>query len=506
VLECRFPERIEPQLVGRSPFRNLQELSHEIVPGLWAELQFSGDVFEMEDQRNWTEASFKTYSTPLELPFPVKVKPGTVVQQRVVLRLIGLAPGPGVHLDSPVETAGVVELSMQEPGPMHPLCIGLGLASHGQPLTATEAARLRALRLSHVRLDIRLADPNWRDAWERAQREATQLGARLELALHLPRDGRVAVAEVSRIFCASPDRISRVLALRAGEPATSPETLATVQQVFAGSSLPIGAGTDANFCELNREQALGHVPVAEADFLFWPMNPQVHAADSRSIVETLEAQPDSLRTAFTFAPGKPLVISPVTLKPRFNAVATSANTSIASNTLPAPVDLRQASLFAAAWTLGSLAALAAAGAASITLFETTGWSGVIEREAGSPWPSDVPTLHGQVFPVYHLLARLAGAGSCLATPPGSDSAHAALTLPDRDGHTRVLLTNLKPQSQRFRLLGAPSVHVRLLDQESVMAALSNPEDLFARPAVRLNQALGSIELQLRAYALAFITT
>ena len=36
----------------------------------WRHSLDTGDVFEMEDQRNWTDASFKTYCTPLRQPFP----------------------------------------------------------------------------------------------------------------------------------------------------------------------------------------------------------------------------------------------------------------------------------------------------------------------------------------------------------------------------------------------------------------------------------------------------
>ena len=39
----------------------------------------------MEDQRNWTDASFKTYCTPLARPFPVPVQAGDRVDQRVAL-------------------------------------------------------------------------------------------------------------------------------------------------------------------------------------------------------------------------------------------------------------------------------------------------------------------------------------------------------------------------------------------------------------------------------------
>ena len=55
----------------------MRAISHEVVPGLMAEVRFEGETFEMEDQRNWTDASYKTYCTPLSLPYPVEVKEGT---------------------------------------------------------------------------------------------------------------------------------------------------------------------------------------------------------------------------------------------------------------------------------------------------------------------------------------------------------------------------------------------------------------------------------------------
>ena len=51
----------------------------------------------------------------------------------------------------------------------------------------------------------------------------------------------------------------------------------------------------------------------------------------------------------------------------------------APDELPPQVDSRQLSPFAAAWTLAMIKQLAENGAASVTLFETTGWRGVMER-------------------------------------------------------------------------------------------------------------------------------
>ena len=84
----RFPGDISPH----QPFKAIRAISHEVLPGLDAEVRFEGDVFETEDQRNWTDASFKTYSTPLDLPFPVEVKAGTRISQAATLSLRGDAP------------------------------------------------------------------------------------------------------------------------------------------------------------------------------------------------------------------------------------------------------------------------------------------------------------------------------------------------------------------------------------------------------------------------------
>lgn len=69
----RFPTEISPH----QPFLDVASMEWE-RDGDGFHLAFSGDVFETEDQRNWTDASFKTYSTPLTRPFPVEVAAGDV--------------------------------------------------------------------------------------------------------------------------------------------------------------------------------------------------------------------------------------------------------------------------------------------------------------------------------------------------------------------------------------------------------------------------------------------
>ncbi|HEV2123525.1 MAG TPA: hypothetical protein VGW38_12215, partial [Chloroflexota bacterium] len=91
--QSAFPQQISPH----QPFMDMRAISHTVVPGMTAEVRFAGEVFETEDQRNWTDASYKTYSTPLALPFPVEITEGTQVRQSVTIRLQGDIPADSAH-------------------------------------------------------------------------------------------------------------------------------------------------------------------------------------------------------------------------------------------------------------------------------------------------------------------------------------------------------------------------------------------------------------------------
>ncbi len=85
-----FPRLVSPQ----QPFLGLRTIAHEVAPGVEAEVRMEGETFEMEDQRNWSDDSFKTYGTPLALPLPVEVQEGTRIRQSITLCLFGEASEP----------------------------------------------------------------------------------------------------------------------------------------------------------------------------------------------------------------------------------------------------------------------------------------------------------------------------------------------------------------------------------------------------------------------------
>jgi hypothetical protein len=373
-------------------------MTHEAAEGIWANAIFEGDVFETEDQRNWTDASFKTYCTPLDLPFPVQVKEGTVIEQTVTLRLLESGLKPPVY--SPGEKPATV--SSEESGnfPKNLPSIGLGRASHGEPLTEKEIGRLRLLNMSHLRADLRFNE-DWQAKLKQAAHEAKALNTKLELALHLPSEPQQILREVAIALEENEVSIARFLIFSDGEKVTTDATARAARQVLASFGAPLVGGTDFYFTEVNRQ----HPPLKFLDGVCFSITPQVHAFDNLSLMENLEMQATVVQNARRLFGDLPIHISPVTFKKRRNPDATGAESQNASDELPPDVDARQMSLFGAAWTLGSLKTLSEAGAASVTYYETTGMRGVMQQENAVPHPL-FPAPAGDVFPLFWILSSV----------------------------------------------------------------------------------------------------
>jgi D-apionolactonase len=461
-----FPEHIAPH----QPFKDMRAITHEVAPGLKAEVRFAGDIFEMEDQRNWTDNSFKIYSTPLALPFPVEVPQGTKINQSVTVSLQGSKPA---FVRPAVTEPITLRLGAAAIGKLPR--IGLGVASHGQDLTAREIERLRQLHLSHLRVDLRLQGSDYEGALQRATNEARALDVKLEIALFLSDAAETELRALASAVERLQPPVLRWLIFHEAEKVTATNWVRLARTVLQAydSTAHFGAGTDHYFTELNRQR-----PTPElAEMICYTINPQVHAKDDVSLAETLEIQAATLKNARHFLGDKPLVVSPVTLKPRYNPHTANQSLLQRSDRLPDEVDARQMSLFGAAWTLGSLKYLAEGGAASVTYYETTGWRGVMENEAGSPMPELFPSAPGMVFPLYHVLADIGEFSEAEVIPVSSSNSLAVIGLAlRRDKQMRLLLANVSglPQKAALRTMTEP-VQVRRLTHSDLASAMHEPD-------------------------------
>jgi hypothetical protein len=488
--EGAFPEFIAP----RNPFHDLRMLAHEVAPGVWAELRFEGDLFETEDQRNWTDASFKTFCTPLRLSFPVSVAEGTRVRQAVTLRLLGpvaVVPAEG--------TPATLTVSPTRLGALPAL--GLGAAAHDSSLTAREARLLRLLGPAHLRVELDLTADSPADRLRAAAADAALLGAGLEVALTVSDAAWEETAVLVQLLHAVGPPLRRVLLFHNRAWATPEHVLRPAVEALAryDASVPVYAGTTANFAELNR----GRPPIERVDGVCYSAQPQEHAHDNSSLVECCAALADTVRSARQFCGDLPIAVTPVTLRKRVNPYATGPAPPAPPGELPPTVDPRQMSLFGAGWTLGSLKYLAEGGVDSVTYYETTGWRGVMEHAHGCPLPRQFLSKPGMVFPLFHVLADAAEyAGADVLTALSSHPLALDGLALRKNGALRVMLANLTGHPRNVLVRGlSPVALVRLLDEGSFERATSTDPIAFREVTgePRLTRD-GTLEIHLQPYS------
>ena len=265
-------------------------------------LAFHGDVFEMEDQRNWTDASFKVYSTPLSRPFPVAVAAGTVISQTLELRATRAASS------SVAVAAGPIALL---PSGRRVPAIGTSASTGPDPLagTATDPGVLL------VELD--LAAANWRPALARAVAEAGDAPLDIRFISDDPGAIDAAVAELAPL---APARLGVYSPVTHVTEEVGWRALTTAVAA-SGIGAELVGGTRAHFTELNRNH--DRLP-ADLPALTFSSTPQMHAHERAQLVESIAMQRLTAQDAVRIATGRPVHIGPVTLRPRFNAVATTA--------------------------------------------------------------------------------------------------------------------------------------------------------------------------------------
>lgn len=389
--------------------------------GLAIDVRFTGDVFEMEDQRNWTDASYKTYSRPLSLPFPYPLAPGEHVRQAIAVRVTPLtAPAPRPDRD---------RLELADAGVAFPhIVVGAASAPDPAPVLAPVAPTLL------VELD--LAAPSRHAALARAAASGRPLDVRLVIDPDEPSaldDIVGALAGLAVVRIGAFDPLTHV---------TDADAAAALRRATAraGLDVPIVGGSRAHFTELNRERE--RIP-HDLDGIVFSTTPLFHSLTTEQLVEALGMQRLVAEQAVRLAGGALVHVGPVTLRPRFNDVATvrpplAADTDLARGYGPQFADAddaRQEAPQLAAWTIASAAALAVPGVASIAYFEEWGPRGAVRAD-------------GTDRPVAAALRALAGlAGERLLSAPSRDDLLWAVGA-EGSGDTTVLVANLDTTARR----------------------------------------------------------
>ncbi|GMM95994.1 hypothetical protein [Microbacterium luteum] len=362
-----FPVRISPH----QPAFDIAGLSWEGRGGDVA-LRFHGDVFEMEDQRNWTDASFKTYSRPLSLPFPYRLAEGETVSQAVTVSVTS-GPGESARPDRDVVMLG-------DPVRMPLLAVSASTAPDPAP-------QLPAIPWAASLVELDLASPTWRAALDRAAASDRPLDVRFILADAEPllieaAAGELAGLDLARVTAFWPTGDARLVS------DTAAVALVRAALRDAGITAFLAGGVRSHFTELNREQ---HRLPEGLDGIVFSSTPLFHSLSTAQLTEAVAMQRLVAEQTVEIAGGGAVHIGPISLRPHVNDVATtpppmSAHGDLRDGYGPALLDAADPRMDApelAAWTLASAAAFTAPGVATLAYFEEWGPRGVFRADGSS---------------------------------------------------------------------------------------------------------------------------
>jgi D-apionolactonase len=262
--------------------------------------------------------------------------------------------------------------------------------------------------------------------------------------------------------------------------------------------MKVGGGMFSFFTELNRK----HPPAKLLDFVVNTTCPIVHAADDRSVMETLEALPYQVATARSFIGKTAYRIGPSGIGCRDNPHgATWTPNPENLRVCLTKLEPRQRGLFSAAWTLGYIATLARTGIQEIALGAPTGPLGIIHRKAEHKQPWYDQLSGPAVFPAYHVISGLTrGAGQKLVDSVSSDTAKVQSLAYKGKGGTTLWLANLTAENQSVNVSGAKgAIFGTTLDEDSFVQATTDPRG-FQKSWKVMKDAL-----TLKPYAVAVIS-
>ena len=435
-----WPERIEPW----QPFKDIRAITHGVAQGLEAETRFNGDIFEMEDQRNWTDGSFKTYVRPLALPWPYLVPAGETIEQSVTVKIERTAETVArVDEDRPVS------LTLRPTEALLPQ-MGLGLRPECLAEELEALAYLGPLDIGHL---IAHFDPlaghglaTLEGYAEIAHRSG--LPVTLELALPCkasPLEELKAIAALCAEAGFSPASlfVSPAVDRRSTPPGSQWPECPPLEEVYAAAraAFPaslLGGGMMSYFTELNRKP----VPAENLDYVSHCTNPIVHAADDLSVMQSFEALRDVVHSVRAIYPDKTYRIGPSTIAMRQNPYGSATKDNPRLGRIPmANVDPRHNAQFGAAFAAAYAATTAAARVDVLTLATLAGPFGLLAGP-GEPQPEGKPR---PLTDVIGWLGQMAGKQHVAVESSRSDR---VLGLAASD---RLLLVNIAPEAVEVRL-------------------------------------------------------
>src|SRR5262249_28998845 len=417
---------------------------------------------------------------PLVMPYPYTIPGGSQDRQTIALTFAGTPPRRAASGERPV----ALRLDPAAGGAMPALGLFLTSERTREALAAAPLAKRAAPRFLSCRVDPGKGQGTAELTAYRQVAEAIGAPLMLEIVVPCRDDPR---AELERVAAQVAESGLRPAALTVAPdnaklrvvPAPPPPDTLLLEKVYraARAVFPgqtIGGGVFGHFTELSRNRPPGEL----IDYVSHSTSGLVHAADDRSVMETIEALPHVIRSTRAFAGDKPYRIGPANIGMPINPCGAATPNPDNGRFTMAKMDPRQRGLFGAAWMVGYMAEMARGGVAAVAMGAPAGEVGIVYRRCDYAQPFYDERGDGAVYPLFHVFAGLAAAGGrpCIEAISAEPTRGQALAYRAEEGAPSLWLANLRQEPQTVDLagLGDRPARLWLLDADSFERATTDP--------------------------------
>ena len=395
--ETRFPQLISPS----QPVFDIRAMAYRLTDSENVEIAFSSirpdgtqQAFEMEDQRNWGDASYKTYVGSLRDPWPFDVLEGDVFAQEITITVKPCGAEAGYA--APSETVQSVD-HFRVPE------IGIAVPLDGATEALANIKRFGTFKPGYVSAYLR-SDALKPEELEALGQISETLGCRLSVELEVHGEPAETLASVSKQFGAAALDVHSILAcpepyLHSYQPDAEWPDVMPLDEFYAlvRGHFPharVGGGMLTYFTELNRKWP----PAAPIDYVGHAYSPIIHAADDETVLQNIATLPFIAATIAGHLPGMPYEIISARLSMRQNPYGAAPQPNPDGKRIAMAIaDPREKGQFGALWMLEIAETVASTHAGALCL-------GALSGEA-SIYDADTPDGR---LPAYYAVEALAG--------------------------------------------------------------------------------------------------
>jgi len=354
----KYPLIIQPD----QPMVKFNNLSYEMFDSIALNIRFDGIHFEMEDQRNWGDASYKIYSGSLLDPFPYKENKNSAFHQEIEITV-----REKNNSLKTISNQNIIPLNIQEEYAMPKIGIKVDNETNG-------------IDIVNVDFVYHLVD------FERnteSKPNFNNLPIYLVALIDHTKKVKDIVKDIKDYILSNKISVDKILIcpkiyLNSFQPAGEWPSVPKLGDYYkeAKIQLPdvhIFSGMVTNFTELNRKK-----PDGKFDGINFSFTPIVHDASDYGVLDTPNSLKYILHSVNNFSKDTPIHIGPMTLGMHFNPYGEKLAANIDQVRLEmTDFDPRHDSLIGLNWTIAVFAETLSKNTKFITIASLKGVHGIL---------------------------------------------------------------------------------------------------------------------------------